>query len=71
MQRLVIYGMLLIICKIWDLYTTWLRSPDLAREMNPLTRLLGVLGGMSYIVSPLVVVHCGIRLPVSRFFSLP
>ena len=42
MQRLVIYGMLLIICKIWDLYATWLRTPDLAREMNPLTRFLGV-----------------------------
>src|SRR4051812_33597844 len=29
--------MLLIICKIWDLYATWLRTADLAREMNPLT----------------------------------
>jgi hypothetical protein len=42
MQRLVVYGMLVVVLKILDLYTTWLRTPDLAREMNPITRLLGV-----------------------------
>ena len=42
MHRLILYAVLLILCKVWDLYATWLRTPDLAREMNPLTRLLGV-----------------------------
>jgi hypothetical protein len=41
MNRLLTYTVVLVVCKAWDLYTTWLRTPNLKRELNPLTRLIG------------------------------
>ncbi len=41
MTRFLGYTLLLVACKAWDLYSTWLRTSDLSRELNPVTRLLG------------------------------
>ena len=41
MKPLAKYAILLAICKIWDLYTTWMRTPDLSRELNVVVRLFG------------------------------
>jgi len=41
MSKLVKYSIVLTLCKVWDLYTTWLRTPDLSRELNPLVKYLG------------------------------
>ena len=41
MNRLAIYAALLIATTVWDLYTTWLVTPDLEQELNPLFRAIG------------------------------
>jgi hypothetical protein len=38
MKPLAKYAIILALCKIWDLYTTWLRTPDLSRELNVVIR---------------------------------
>jgi hypothetical protein len=41
MNRFFLYALILVACKAWDLYATWLRTPDLQRELNPVTKLIG------------------------------
>ena len=41
MTRLALYTVLLLACKAWDIYTTWLVTPDLTHELNPLVRAFG------------------------------
>ncbi|MGA3286122.1 MAG: hypothetical protein ABSD46_01705 [Bacteroidota bacterium] len=41
MKPLTKYAIILALCKTWDLYTTWLRTPDLSRELNVVVRLFG------------------------------
>ena len=41
MKPLTKYAIILAICKTWDLYTTWLRTPDLSRELNVVVHLFG------------------------------
>jgi hypothetical protein len=40
-MSLALYTVLLLTCTLWDLFTTWLVTPDLELELNPLFRALG------------------------------
>jgi hypothetical protein len=55
MNRLLLYALILIVCKAWDLYTTWLRTPDLQRELNPIIRLLGATWPAVFLQSAVVL----------------
>lgn len=37
---------LLIVARLFDMATTWVRTPDLSREINPVVRSLGWRGNL-------------------------
>ena len=55
MNRFLSYALILTGCKAWDLYTTWLRTPDLQRELNPVTRLLGATWPAIFVQSAVIL----------------
>ena len=75
------YTLILAFCTCWDIYTTWLRSPDLSREQNPIVKYLGLnwIGFIIYqfalLIIMLIIVRCAIQtdftiLPTSSRLSI-
>lgn len=57
MNRLTKYAIFLAFCKLWDLYSTWLCTPTLSREMNPVTTFFGLhwLGVIIFQIITLII----------------
>ena len=72
MTKLVKYSIFLTICTCWDLYTTWLRSPDLSREQNYIVKYfnLNFIGFIIFQISLLIFIIIIIKRTIVTDYSL-